>query len=416
MVNAIFSIRPVLRQFAGQFASVFSSRLRETFLRYLAALFLEFNRFSLQAAHLKVPLGSYESLQYFLSEAKWDPDELNRERLRLVQSSHHRRSVREGVLVIDDTACKKPYAFHTEAVSPQYVAGEPAPVKANVAVFSAFAHPERKFPVALKLYIPAEHFPCGTLDRQFQTKIQLAQTLVKEAITHKITFSDVVFDSWYFCEDFVSFLEHPSRDLTWITEAKADRLISYRGAWVHADDLEKVIPRDRFKHAVTVPGASGKPRVFLTYCFVAKVKGLRGKKKILVTLGSWDRRDPRKAHVFITNRLALGADEILRRFALRWKIEEVFRELKDFLYFDHYQGRSRRAIVRHWHLVLLAHTYLYLQAPPVRTVSTKAKPLSPIGLALRFQRAYNDQASFRWIRKNATLATLFAITQPLEAA
>jgi SRSO17 transposase len=196
MVNAIFSISPFLRPFAGQFASVFSSRLRETFLRYLAALFLEFHRFSLQAACLKVPLGSYQSLQYFLSEAKWDPDELNAQRLRLIQSSHHRRSVREGVLVIDDTACKKPYAFKTDAVSPQYVAGEAVPVKANVAVFSAFAHPERKFPVALKLYVPADHFPCGTLDRQFQTKLQLAKTLVQEAITHPITFSDETFDSW----------------------------------------------------------------------------------------------------------------------------------------------------------------------------------------------------------------------------
>ena len=416
MVNAIFSISPFLRPFAGQFASVFSSRLRETFLRYLAALFLEFHRFSLQAACLKVPLGSYQSLQYFLSEAKWDPDELNAQRLRLIQSSHHRRSVREGVLVIDDTACKKPYAFKTDAVSAQYVAGEAVPVKANVAVFSAFAHPERKFPVALKLYVPADHFRLGTLDRQFQTKIQLAKTLVQEAITHPITFSDVVFDSWYFSEELVSFLEHPSRDLTWITEAKGDRLLSYRGDWVHADDLEKVIPRDRFKHAVTVPSASGKPRVFLTYSFLAKVKGLKGKKKIVVALGSWDPRDPRKAHVFVTNRLALAANEILRRFALRWKIEEVFRELKDFLYFDHYQVRSRRAIVRHWHLVLLAHTHLYLHAPPPGTLSDERKRLSPIGLALRFQRAYNDHAAFRWIRKNRTLATLFAFTQPLEAA
>jgi SRSO17 transposase len=414
MVNATFSMPPTLSDFAVRFASVCSSRLRPTFLRYLAALFLEFKRFNLQAASTKVPLGSYESLQYFLSEAKWNPDDLNQQRLRLIQSRHHRRSLREGVLVLDDTACKKPYALHTDAAAPQYVAGEDHPVNAHVTVFSAFAHPQRKFPVSFKLYLPAESLPLGTADPQFKTKIELAKTTVKEAIASKITFSDVVFDSWYFSEDFVSFLESPAQNLTWITEAKADRLISFRGAWVHADDLDKVIPRDKFRCAVTVPNASGKPRVFLTYAFLAKVKGLRGKKKIVVAIGSWDRRDQRNVHIFITNRLALSAHEILHRFALRWKIEELFRELKDFLYFDHYQVRSQRAIVRHWHLVLLAHTYLYLHAPHQPTVG--GKPLSPIGLALRFQRAYNDQAALHWFRKNPRLASLFALTEPLAAA
>jgi hypothetical protein len=415
MVNALFSVSPVLSQFAKRFDSVFSSRLRPAFQRYLAALFLEFKRFNLHAASLKAPLGSYQSLQYFLSDAKWDAEALNRQRLRLIQSRHHRRSVRDGVLVIDDTACKKPYAAKTDAVAPQYVSGEPAPVKAHVTVFAAFAHADRKFPVALKLYVPAEKFPLAADDPAFQTKIQLAKTLVKQARAAKISFRDVVFDSWYFCEDIISFLEHPSRKLTWITEAKGDRLISYRGAWVHADDLDKVIPRHKFNRAVTVPSASGKPRVFLTCSFLAKVKGLRGQKKIVVALGSWDSRDPRRSYVFITNRLALSADEVIRRFALRWKIEELFRELKDFLYLDHYQVRSQRAFLRHWHLVMLAHTYLYLQSPNRSAATSGGQPLSPIGFALRLHRAHTDSASMRWIRKNRVWADLFAVTEPLAA-
>jgi hypothetical protein len=35
----------------------------------------------------------------------------------------------------------------------------------------------------------------------------------------------------------------------------------------------------------------------------------------------------------------------------------------------------------------------------------EAKHLSPIGFALRFQRAYNDHAAFRWMRKNTLYPT-----------
>ena len=60
----------------------------------------------------------------------------------------------------------------------------------------------------------------------FKSKLDLAKDLVEDALSKDIPFSNVVFDNWYFSNDFVSFLS--DLNLNWITEAEKDRLISFK--------------------------------------------------------------------------------------------------------------------------------------------------------------------------------------------
>ncbi len=318
--------------------------------------------------------------------------------------------------MVDDTGCPKPYAKKTEGAHFQYCPPLGRTARCNVGVFSAFAAPDRSFAVDVAAYRPAADFPDGKKALEFRSKIELARELVRRAKERGLRFSDVVFDSWYGSCDFLNALNDDR--LPWITELAENRLVLYHGQWVRVDQLVTLIPSARFRATVSVPNRDRKTRRFLVASFTSALRGVRGKVLIVVARGSWDERDPRKVHVFATSHRSLDPGEVLRRFALRWKIETIFHETKDFLGLDQYQVRSWRGILRHWHLVLIAHTYLRLrlgrstqpdlaatQAGPTRTVPT-------LGDVLRIHRALQDRANQRWKRQNPVLYQLIALTQP----
>ena len=132
---------------------------------------------------------------------------------------------------------------------------------------------------------------------------------------------------------------------------------------------------------------------------------------------SWGReqvRDEDGVHVFLTNRLSVPPEEILRRYTRRWRIEDVFKELKDFLHFDQYQVRSLKAIEHMWHLALLAHTYL--QGLRLEVIKLpKCKRHITLGDALALHRYLNDEEAMRWIRRNPDLFRLIRFTDQLVA-
>jgi len=53
---------------------------------------------------------NYQRLQYFFTEARWDAQELNDIRIRLLQNQKTTGAHNKGVLAVDDTACPKPHA------------------------------------------------------------------------------------------------------------------------------------------------------------------------------------------------------------------------------------------------------------------------------------------------------------------
>ena len=53
--------------------------------------------------------------------------------------------------------------------------------------------------------------------------------------------------------------------------------------------------------------------------------------------------------------------ELVRLAKLRWRVEHDYRELKDALGLDHFEGRSFRGWHHHVTLVSLAHAFLTLE-------------------------------------------------------
>ena len=102
MLNVILAIPKIFSKYFSQFERVFSRKLQKICIYYMTGLLLEHKRFSLKQLAAKAPVNTYQSYQYFLSEAKWDEKELNRQRIRDLNSLKQTKSNREGVLILDD--------------------------------------------------------------------------------------------------------------------------------------------------------------------------------------------------------------------------------------------------------------------------------------------------------------------------
>lgn len=383
-----------LNKFILSFKHLFSKRLFISFSFYFAGLFLEIKRSNISSITQKSISVSYQNIQYFISDAHWDPESINNHRLSLLLQNPATSPTNHGSIIIDDSACKK-WGQHFQSVAPQYYSPEKIITNCNVVVFSAYADSKKSYPINLKPYIPNHDKLISSYEYSFKSKLELAKELVDDIISKEIPFSDILFDNWYFSNDFVSELN--SKKLHWISEAEDTRLISYRGKWTRADNLVKVIPCTKFNRKVTLTNAKGKKRSFFVYGFKTKIHGLDGEYLIVIAVGRWDTNDPKNVHIFVTNHLKLDPDTVVIRYALRWKIECIFRDLKDHIAFDHYQVRSIEAITRHWQLCVLAYTFLLWGKTTGCLQHHIKKRIYNIGDALRALRSLNSLTSLEWI-------------------
>lgn len=162
---------------------------------------------------------NYQRLQYFFSEADWDMKELNDIRIRLLQNQRTTKANNKGVLTVDDTACPKPHAKHTEGTSVQYCGCLGREENANVAVASCFVSNSKHFPVDFKPYLPIT----TPNPKNFKSKLDLAKELIAEAIAKGIQFNSVVTDSWYTSTDLIEFVA--SKNVSLVAEVKINRPI-----------------------------------------------------------------------------------------------------------------------------------------------------------------------------------------------
>jgi hypothetical protein len=130
------------------------------------------------------------------------------------------------------------------------------------------------------------------------------------------------------------------------------------------------------------------------------MKGVKGKLRVVITIGSWDKKDLKNIHIFVTNHLALSPETVVKKYALRWGIERIFRDLKENVAFDHYQVRKIIGITRQWHLATLAYTFLIWLKLTGALTKTFSCEMKTTGDYLNALRKLNSEAYFQWMLKN----------------
>ena len=134
-----------------------------------------------------------QRLQWFLSEAAWDPRRVNEQRVALLLADPAVRPHEDGVLIIDETGDRKD-GTKTAHVARQYLGSIGKVENGIVAVTSLWADEQVYYPLHVEPYTPASRLSGGKKDPAFRTKPQLGMQLVDAALATGVTFRAVVAD------------------------------------------------------------------------------------------------------------------------------------------------------------------------------------------------------------------------------
>ena len=396
----------IINKFCNYFKDNFSNTQFHAFAMLPYAMLKDYKRLNLSSLAKELPI-DYQALQYFLAEAHWNYESLNAIRINLLRKQKTTGFSKNGVLAIDDTGSLKPYAKKTEGVSYQYCPVIKEKAYCNVAVVSCYANLTKHIPLGLKFYKPeAEFIPLRKNDPDFKSKLDFAMELIEEAITAGISFSHIVFDSWYSSCDIIDFIDDLGKKF--ISEVKSDRRllvnhpVSKKKIWIQQDELVKLIKKYLW-HKTRMINYNGK--LVPAYAFNARVKDTQVELKAFVIMGTWSEEDDKSCYILITNDLALDHKKTASLYRLRWGIEHAFQELKDSFYFDHYQVRHKEKIMRYWMLCFLVWTLIYWirqNAYLHKTITTHSSTCNEYKRALLM---LIDFSSYAALRKNDLLRT-----------
>ena len=327
------------------------------------ALFKDYKRNSLEAMAKSTNI-SYQKLQYFMSDSKWDLAAIRQKRLEIIQKQRTTASTKDGVVAIDDTGCPKPFAKKTQGAKWQYCGSLKREEICNVAVASAFVSQTKHFPIDIVPYISSGEYQTDENIPEFKDKIQIAIELFDKA-TETLDVPNVTFDTWYAS---TKFLEHiHKKQKFFFSEIKSNRNIfmyhpvKKTRCMVKPDELVTLIRKHYWGKIKYVKHKTkdGSEVSYKTYSFDAKLKDCKVPIKFLVVFGKWNKDDDKRFHILITNQRNSHPKTIIKNYLLRWGIEYCFKELKDTFCFDQYQVRHIDKIERYWNLCLIAWTLTY---------------------------------------------------------
>jgi SRSO17 transposase len=181
------------------FTACFGHRAQAVSLgHYVSGLFSDSPRKSMQAMLARVTAPpSYQTVQHFITDAPWSAP-------RMWQILRARLPERRGVLILDDTGFPKK-GEHSVGVARQYSGTLGKIGNCQVAVTAALWTGGRAWLVGAALYLP-EAWTTDAVRRQrtripdtvsFQTKGQLALTLLRQVRASGLTVTGVLSDSGY---------------------------------------------------------------------------------------------------------------------------------------------------------------------------------------------------------------------------
>ncbi|MBM3189936.1 MAG: IS701 family transposase, partial [Chloroflexi bacterium] len=198
---------PELRDFLRPFVGVFRrDETRRSIERYVTGLLTDLERKNCDTIAAAVAGTSSERLQYALTDAGWEPQDLDERRVRILSKSSPSR----GLLILDDTGQAKK-GTKSAGVARQYSGTLGKVGNCQVIVTGEYAADEAgesrplHWPVTARLYLPEAwtqdrarcqeaHIPDAV---SFQTKPEMALHIVDQARAWGVPFKVVVADAGY---------------------------------------------------------------------------------------------------------------------------------------------------------------------------------------------------------------------------
>ncbi len=347
-------------QFADQFADCFTRHpQRAAASQYLDALFNDSERKSMQAMHgrLSDPI-SYQALQHFITDSPWDAGPVWTRLRTLVPS-------RQGILAVDDTSFPK-QGHQSVGVQRQYCGALGKIANCQVAVSTVLLDDHLAWPLSFELYLPVAW--CTDAARRtkaripatarFREKWRIALSHIRQVLKAGFTITAVVTDADYGARTaFRQGLERlglrygialPSTAALWTAGARRTQTAAAIGG---------ALPEAAWHRVSWAEGTKGPLTARFAAVRVRPAKS-RGDRWLLCERSLSD--DARKYYLLNLEATA-SLHDLVTVARSRWPIEQQYRELKDELGIDHFEGRSYRGWTHHTVLTAIAFTFLQLE-------------------------------------------------------
>jgi len=313
----------------------------------------------MQAMHgrLSDPV-SYEALQHFITDSPW-------EAAPVWARLQAQIPVRTGILALDDTSFPK-QGKHSVGVKRQYCGALGKVANCQVAVSTVLFAANLAWPLTFEMYLPKEWLadaPRRTKARipdpvRFREKWRIALAHIRHVLKAGFHLTAVVADADYgSTAAFRSGLERLGLRygvaIRWFLVMGTPGTRRTRTA----AEIAAAIPERDWQRVVWAEGTKGPLAARFAAIRVRPAKS-RGERWLLCERSLID--DERKYYL-----LNLDATASLRDLVTlarsRWPIEQQYRELKDELGIDHFEGRSYRGWTHHTVLTAIAFTFLQLE-------------------------------------------------------
>jgi SRSO17 transposase len=402
-------VRGRLVDFAGE---IFESMRRKDQRRwgevYVRGLMLDGKRKSIEPMAARLADGDEQCLQQFVNQSPWDPV--------LVRRALARRMSRElaaEAWVIDDTGFPK-FGKHSVGVARQYSGALGKVGNCQIGVSVNAASDAASCPLDWRLFIPQEWDDPGEFNQARRAKCKLpedvhhvekwrlALEMIDELIAWGITPPVVLGDGAYGDNtELRTGLE--DRDLSYVLDVKGVTSAYREDVWPtvapkpegrgrppHAryredpSSLKALALGAGAQAAQTVTWREGTRGKMTSRFLTLRVRPANIKLRhkahkngaqlpVCWLICEWptDKNEPTK--YWLSN---LPADteltDLVHLAKLRWRIEHDYRELKDALGLDHFEGRTYSGWNHHVTLVAVAHAFLTLERqrrPPIRAAA-----------------------------------------------
>jgi SRSO17 transposase len=393
-------IRTRLAAFAEDvFASIPRKDQRRWGQSYLRGLLLDGKRKSIQPMAARLARGDLgvdahaieQALQQFVNQSPWDPVPVRR---RLAERMT--AAIGPAAWVIDDTGFPK-FGRHSVGVAPQYCGALGKVANCQVGVSVHAATDQASCPINWRLFLPEEwdhdaerrrkaHLP----DRErHRPKWQLALELLDELAGWDLQAPVVLADAAY--GEVAQFrLGLEQRELAYVVQVPgtisvypqdvAPEPVPYTGRGRRPvpryrkprSSLRELVLEVGEQAASTVAWREGADGQQLHSRFVAlrvRPAGVRlrraaggGELPVRWLLAEWPQGEAKPVKYWLANLPeTTPLQQLVHLAKLRWRVEHDYRELKDALGLDHFEGRSFKGWHHHVTLVSVAHAFVTLE-------------------------------------------------------
>jgi SRSO17 transposase len=364
----------------------------ETLRRYVTGLLTEYPNKNCDTLATVVPQTNEQQLQYLLTDMVWDEQALNQQRIAQMQALS---SEGDGVLIVDDTGFEKK-GRQSVGVARQYTGTVGKITNCQVTVNCHYAERTLAWPVATRLYLPAEW--ANDAERRqrarvptevtFQTKAEIALALLDEARVCAVAHTCVTGDADY--GDNPNFLngleERGDRYVMAVRASFSVTLERSASSPVQRADTVLATPPLRAWQTVTwSEGSTGwqRAKCLALRCWRVDGDGMRhggwlvGQRPGREQDGDWK--------YFWSNFPPATPLVVMLEYAHRrhW-VEQYHEEAKRELGWDQYQGRRWDGFHRHAITVMLSYSFLvWLEARARDYRSGRGLPRTAFSPAVR---------------------------------